>query len=221
MVEYGKVEARAETVLIVGAGPSASLIDWQTFRLPHVHIIAVAQMAKYLPDFDSWITVDPEVTNRAIMANKPRKDAVYYAAVPDDYGTPDPAIYWHKGPSEIDIVYLRRLTRHRSPAKSVPRLAEDAQYIHSGNSGYGALGLAYHMQPKKIGLIGIDGYGGYAFETGRPTGYMDHLAWLFRTALIQLEEREIKVVNASPRSVIDCFPKMDIVGFLDWLSEGV
>lgn len=215
MVRFGRVTQRAERVLIVAGGPSAGPLTGITVPAG-VHIIAVNGAADWLPRFDSWITVDPCREIRARMRN-PRPGATYYAAVPSDYGTPDAACIDHREPPEPGIVWLRRLTGF-GPLGARAGLSADPSAIHTGNSAYGALGLAVHMGARRVVLAGVDGDGRRRIDGGYPRD-LGHLPELFASASDELEWRSCSLRNASPQSVIRAYQQIDLSVALWWLAE--
>jgi len=97
-------------------------------------------------------------------------------------------------------------------------LSEDPTKIHTGNSAYGALGLAYHLGFEKLVFIGLDAGGDHCDGTQQimKDVAFAHLNELFTSALPQVEGR---VVNASPNSTVDCFPRMTHEEAIKWLME--
>jgi hypothetical protein len=88
-------------------------------------------------------------------------------------------------------------------------LSEDKDVINSGNTAYGAVGLAYHLGFKKVLLIGVDASGDERIEGGK-THNLSHLPLLFESALSQ-----IKIVNCGfMRSNV---PTMSLKAGLKWL----
>jgi hypothetical protein len=80
-------------------------------------------------------------------------------------------------------------------------LSDNPRYINTGgNSGFGAINLAYLKHAHKIHLIGYD---------MDPSEHEKYLAWIpvFRTMRMQLNRRAIEVVNHNPNSFIDAFHK--------------
>ncbi len=178
-------------VAIVATGPSfddipLALIDSRVF------IIAVKGAIFHMPRANAWMTVDANNRCRAKqMAQHNRKFGTqYYAAVPWDYGQPNALRVWHRKPPEPGIHYLERIEG--------VGLAEDPRQIITGNSAYAALGLAYHMGFRKIGLFGVDAtqdlYG--TGHGGRPRGDLNKLHDLFADAIPQLQARGMEVKNA-------------------------
>lgn len=81
-------------------------------------------------------------------------------------------------------------------------LSEDPGVIHTGgNSGYGAIGLAYLKGAKEIHLVGYD------MDPADGEKY-EHWAPQFRSMLPQLETRGVRVLNHNPRSFVDAFPRV-------------
>jgi len=68
-----------------------------------------------------------------------------------------------------------------------------------GNSGYGAINVAYLKHAKTIYLVGFD---------MDPSGKEEFEQWIprFRTMLPQLEAHRVRVLNLNPNSHVDAFP---------------
>lgn len=89
---------------------------------------------------------------------------------------------------------------------------------HGSNAGYQAINLAVHFGAKKIVLLGYD----MRMQEGRthwhneprPDGFADVLAQSmlphFATLVEPLEQLGIEVINATPDSALECFPKMSL-----------
>lgn len=80
-------------------------------------------------------------------------------------------------------------------------LSEDPTRVCTGgNSGYGALNVAYLKGAREIFLVGYD---------MDPRDGPAHATWarLFRATLPQLAARRARVVNLNPNSFIDAFPR--------------
>lgn len=65
-------------------------------------------------------------------------------------------------------------------------LSTDLYKIHTGNSAWGALGLAYHLGCERVALVGIDASREPRIEGGRPNN-LSHLPLLFESALGQID----------------------------------
>lgn len=178
-------------VAIIGTGPSFADIPFGMFG-PNVHLIAVKGAIFFMPKADSWITVDANARCRfhQMSVAKRKRGTQYFAAVPYDYGTSGAVRRWHRPAAEPDIHYLERIEG--------VGLAEDPKQIITGNSAYAALGLAYHMGFKRVGIFGVDAtqdlYG--TNWGGRPRGDLGKLHALFADAIPQLCGRDIQVKNA-------------------------
>lgn len=219
--QWGCVVTAARRVLIVAPGPSLAKLSLDRIAecaAAGVHIIAVNLAITWLPVAHSWVTVDPGTRTLPLMASR-REGVTYYCAVPDNYGAPDAPVPNHRRPREPGIVYLRRLPNGSG-------LAEEPDALATGNSSFGALGLAYHMirlagGGGRVAMIGVDGTEApYAFEVRRrPTRSLAHLPALFASALPQLQEAEITVFNGSPHSRIGCFRRGGPGAALKWLTD--
>jgi len=208
-VRFDPVTIRADAVAIVASGPSFRTTPFDNLK-DHVHVIAVKGAIFGLPRADSWITVDANRrTRQRIMSPEQRKEGTrYYAAVPEDFGRPDARLLWHRNPPEPDIHWLHRI--------SGIGLSEDASRLHTGNSAFGALGLAYHMGAKKVALFGVDGtQEPYGIGLGRPRGSLAHLPALFSSAATQLSQAGVLVKNAG---FLPAFDRVDAGSAIAWLN---
>lgn len=172
-------------------------------------MIAVKGAIRYLPRADSWITCD--VNRRCIPFMLDRRPGVhYYAAVPREFGTRMSRIEAHKVVLP-GITYLRRGHGHGLPT--------DTSLIHTGNSSWAALQLAWHMGAKQIALLGVDGTPfGYAMDPGSPRGSLNQLPILFASAAPTLEAAGVQVVTGSERSNVFSFPRTTPDEALFWIS---
>lgn len=88
-----------------------------------------------------------------------------------------------------------------------------------GNSGYQALHLAVHMGARRILLLGYDmrpGPGGRMHhypEHPTPTNPDAVRFWAprFRSLIEPLARLGVEVLNCTPGSLIDCFPRVDLL----------
>lgn len=203
--------AKEKSVAIVATGPSFSGVRFEDLG-PNVHIIAVKGAIHALKIAHSWITVDANRRCRVRQMAQPvrRHGVKYYAAVPQDYGLPGAARVSHQRPAEPGIHYLERIPGHG--------LAEDNTQIITGNSAFAALGLAYHMGFRRMGLFGVDGTQDlYGTGVGnRPRGDLSGLASLFQSALPQLENRGIEVRNAG---LLKTWPSERPSEVIRWLND--
>lgn len=210
-VEFHPVTDRADAVAIIASGPSYDLFNWRELA-PHVHVIAVKGAIEGLRGrANSWFTVDANRKVRSLWMGEISQVAgvKYYAAVPEDYGTEHARMKWHKLPPEGNIHWLRRIAGLG--------LSEDRSVIHTGNSAWGALGLAYHMQASKIALIGVDGtQERYAVGQGAPRGDLSHLAGLFDTARAQLSRSGTVLRNAGHLKSIKSEHSKEVI---KWLND--
>lgn len=213
---WGRVTHWADRVLIVGAGPSLDAVQPGEVVGEGAEVIALNHIVEKLPAATMFFTCDPCSSVRRLMRER-RPGVTYYAAVPGDYGQPDARTSDHRDPPEDGVIFLRRL-QGGGPWSHMPGLSEDSGAIHTGNSAYGALGLAYLMGAKRVALLGVDGNGQYGWGLGGRPSRLDHLPHIFRSVVIQLRRRGVEVVCGSPRSFVDCFPRMSPQEALRWLA---
>lgn len=221
VVTWAKVTARADRIAIVGSGPSAGEIDASVFNdldTVGVHIIAINRALNWLPVAHSWFTLDPDDRIRPLMERR-RPGVDYYAAVPDDYGRPDAKIAYHRHTPAKGICWLHRIAGD-GVLSAKDRLSERRGAIHTGNSVWGGLGLAYLMRPQKVAFVGLDATNEpYAHGGGAPRTRFDHLPQLFASALPQLARRGVKIRNGSRHSRVTCFRRCEPLWALDWLCS--
>lgn len=89
-------------------------------------------------------------------------------------------------------------------------LSEDPALVNTGgNSGYGAIGLAYLKGAREIHLVGYDMDASATAHTPGISDAEKFRQWIprFRTMLPQLAARGVRVVNHNPESAIDAFEK--------------
>lgn len=219
--KFGRVEEYHEQVVICGQGPSWSdvqLEDVREARAAGAAVIAVNGAIEQLGQTAShFFTLDFSSENHHRLRH-PLPGVRYYVAAPEDY--PERwAVYDH-------VTYLRRIVKEepqdgrpfsqRVVYQIVGDLADEPDRIHTGNSGFGALGLARHMRPRKIVLLGMDGTGRERWD-GTPNGYLGHCPDLFDTAEPDLQNDGIEVVNGSPRTAIETWTVSDPRIALRWL----
>lgn len=201
-------------VAIVASGPSMRGVKIP--RLPGVLVIAVNGAIEWCKTADWFFSLDPSPYVRGLVSS-PRPGVRYWMAVPDEYGNPRASRAAHRWPRLEHVTYLRRLTGD-GVRGSCFGLSEDPGAINTGNSAYGALGLAYHQRPERIALFGVDAtQSGYAYLPGQPRWSLAHLPALFESAVPQLAG--IEVVNGSARSRVDCFPRVSPQAAIAWLTE--
>jgi hypothetical protein len=220
---FNIVEHPALRVAVIASGPSLAGVE---LAFPaSVTRIGVGAAAEHA-EIDAWFTLDPSPVNRRRM--RERSDGVvYYAAVPDDYGTPAAACADHRAPAEPEVIFLQRVTGDgHGRFKTKAGLSPSADAIHTGNSAWGALQLAVHMiraagdaDIGKIALFGVDGGNdGYAWGGGRPRN-LEVMPKLFASAVPDLKRLGIAVMNASPTSTVTCFPRVSPGEAMAWLAR--
>lgn len=98
-------------------------------------------------------------------------------------------------------------------------LSPKVDYIHTGhNSGYQAISLAVLFGAKRILLLGYD----FQRRGGKAHWHPDHpsplgnggnyRAWIAAMNVLakDLEHAGVEVINCSPGSALNCFPKMSV-----------
>lgn len=196
----------ADRVVVVGSGPSLRDIAPNEILRCGAVVIAVNGAIDWLGAADYWFTLDPSQVNVVRMRN-PVEGCQYMACGPNHARFPS------------HVKRLNRVTgelwgRARAPGG----LSEDQTCINTGNSGFGGLGLAYHMRARKVALLGVDGRQERRVDGGMPRS-LSHLHDLFESAAGQLQASGVTVVNGSPDSEVTCFPRMGPREAIQWLRS--
>lgn len=213
-IKWGRVSPKEkhDKIIIVASGPSLKEFDFNRLR-GKGHIICVNGAGDHVPFADSWFTLDPWGLHGPQLPKNFR--GKLYAAVPEHYGRRDSPIRDFRVTPRNNITFLHRLMSHNyvdqtSTTAYTLGLSPDPSCINTGNSGFGALNLAYHMKPKKILLLGIDGTIGYFYTNKDRNNPLNTLPMLFNSTVPQLKEAGIEVINGSPKSVVGSFPRYTI-----------
>jgi hypothetical protein len=188
----------AETVVIVAGGPSLTLAQ--------TRLIAMARERNLV---------------RVIAIN----DAIYPCWWADIGYACDEK--WWKYHGSLPAFAGERVSLEPTPFKSVlvaPRYAGGgidpkgralATGAPGGNSGYQALQIAVHCGAARIILVGYDMRGKHWFGDhpirvgGVDPPFSDFIA-AFVAIVPELERHKVKVLNASPKSELKCFPAVDL-----------
>lgn len=180
--------------IIVGGGPSA-----KGFIAPEgTTVIAVNGAITWLNRADYFFTLDPSPINVALMRGQ-RKGTMYIAAVPPEVKLPAGVVRYERiagrGAEPADKSSVEWLLWRLSCVKG---LCTTPGKIHTGNSSWGALGLAYHLGFKHVAIIGVDGTSERTV-CGRKTGDHRHLNALFASAIGQIDVVSCGGVNSIPQ----------------------
>lgn len=197
--------------VIVASGPSA-----QGFVPPDdVTVIAVNGAISWLPRAEHWFSLDASPANRAHLRVAAERGVQCHVA-----GHPwlahascmRYARYWTRveGP-QLDVYALSML--YPAPEWWLGRLqgvlgiCKTPGHIHTGNSAWGALGLAYHLGFRDVALIGVDATTDPRVEGGC-SGNLSHLPMLFASA--------IPTMNVVSCGALNSIPQMT---FKDWYEN--
>lgn len=209
--KWGTVSGAFERALIVACGPSAATANPSELSpAPGLAIIAVNAAGRSMAHATHWATMDPSQTNREIMA-RPEPGRISYVSV-----------YDHFEPTEIEerhVTFLRYL-KGNGVGGTHFGFSDDPSMLAVGNSTYAAMNVAWLLGCKRIAILGLDGtLDPYWCARGQPRGSFKHFPELFASVLPQLEARGVEVRNGSPKSLVDCFPRVDPVEAVRWAYE--
>lgn len=190
---------------IVGAGASLKGFDFRRLDRPDLRVLAVKTAWEDLPFAAACFGLDlPWIARDAHRLRELSRRMPLYLAVPERGPDVD------RLPEIPDAIWLRQ-TRIMGAMSERPDTIETG-----GNSGFGALNLAYLKRARAVYLFGFD-YGGaphdpsrYAHQQpGHNARYWPKWAANFLLALPQARAAGMAVVNASPSSVVTAFPRCD------------
>jgi hypothetical protein len=176
------VKDHRKVALIVASGPSAAIMRTQRVDKRRIAVIGVNGALDWMPFLDYWFTLDPSKVNRKRMRTY-RHNAKYYIAFPKN--------------KILIPSYVTRLDRHSpvyDPADEgkfgksgcAIGLNTTPNTINTGNSAFGALGLAYQLGFETVGLIGVDANGAMRLDGGYSRD-LSHLPELFESAMHQID----------------------------------
>jgi hypothetical protein len=212
--EFGEVTApwwNDRTVYLIGGGPSLS--GFALNRLCGLgHCIGVNQSMFAIP-----VAAGVSIDHRFIKEQT--QELAEFAKTTQLYLAPG-NLFWRVIDPIEGAIYLR------SEFETGLSITPD-NLRTGGTSGYAALNLAALKRARRIVLLGYD-YGVidglHHYHDGYPwhvAGDQSWPAWAkrFDSAAVQCRALGIEVINASPRSTIECFPKMSIEEALRWGSR--
>lgn len=212
---FKPVTQRHDKVIIVAGGNSLRGFNLDKLNIPNVVTIAVNKAVEYF-NADYFCTIDRFTPT--IVKHYPKNCYKFIG---------------FKEPIFKDFHNLKRYLIHHEDVvtKDNTLLCEQKDMIQTHNSAYGAFNLAYHVEAKKILLLGIDADHSPHFydDLSNPVIYdkgtkgwensLAKLPFLFKSALPQINKRGITVINGSIDSNIQCFNKMPILKSLEWIKE--
>lgn len=185
--------------IIVASGPSA-----RGFIPPDgVTVISVNGSVEWLARADYWFTLDPSAVNIGRMIVQ-RKGVQYCAAVPDGHALPDGVTRYRR----VAAICADEPQPAGSPEwwlwrwGAVCGLSTIPGCINTGNSAWGALGLAYHLGFRDVLLVGVDGTDDQRIEGGRCNN-LSHLPLLFESALGQVRLHSVGKLGTIPQMRLD------------------
>lgn len=191
--------------VIVASGPSA-----EGFTPPDdLPVIAVNGAIDWLPRADYWFSLDASFENRRRFKHKRPGVAYHVAGQPWRDRIPHNAGYW------FGANYWQRVERgaewHPHPGirqqSAILGICKTPGCIHTGNSAWGALGLAWHLGFRDVALVGVDADNSERVEGGL-SGDLSHLPLLFGSAL-----PDMRVTSCGALTGIPQLP------FEDWFNE--
>lgn len=190
--------------VIVASGPSA-----QGFVPPDdVPVIAVNGAIRWLPRADHWFSLDASPVNRANLRIAADKGVACHVA-----GHP-----WLLHPSCMRLAtYWQRVDSLGSYSEPSPEgspewwlwrlgakrgICKQPLHINTGNSAWGALGLAWHLGYRDVALVGVDASTEPRVEGGCSDN-LTHLPLLFESALLDMRVVSCGALASIPQSTFE------------------
>lgn len=129
---------------------------------------------------------------------------------------------------KISVKTIRELSLKHMLGTYEDGISFDPRIIHfGGNSGFQLLNLVILAGAKNIGLLGYDMqldrndpnkehfFGNHPKGFSSPRSCFQYWIRQFNTAAGQLRDKDIRVVNLTRDTALDCFPKMSIESFFN------
>lgn len=183
-------------IIIVGSGQSA-----KGFVPPKdIPVIAVNGAIDWIERADYWFTLDHSPANIHRMIYK-REGTRYFAAVPSGF------LHLPSGVTKLERISGKSFNKNRAQLG----LNTSDLCINTGNSAWGALGLAYHMGAKRVMMIGVDGDSNPRCEGGNSYD-LSHLPELFASAKGQ--------INLISCGNLAGYEKVELQDAYRWLRRG-
>lgn len=212
-MEWTTIKQRPHKVAIIASGTSLNKEDFSTFQKGHGLVICVNESWRKYPNPDLVVTID---TVKLEPRFKPCPHQAI-ACVPEDFELKIPNQFGRTLPDH-PFMYVKR--------KQGVGFCEDEDSVNGGeNSGFGAMNIAYHMQPALLFLFGIDLVNmgthchSHSDRRRQSTKLLKRLPGNFAAAEHQLAERGIEVYNGSPISKLTGWPKMEVREAIDLWNQ--
>lgn len=167
--------------VIVGSGPSAKGF----VPPPGVFTIAVNGVADWIERADAWFSLDSSLVNQKRLMDRRLKNCCYVTCGPRWLRKGD------KHFTRVDSLKMRTMLPPQPEGSAewwfwryacVAGINQTPGHINTGNSAWGALGLAWHLGLRDVALIGVDANDGPRCEGGHSNN-LSHLPLLFSSAV--------------------------------------
>jgi hypothetical protein len=209
-----------QTAFILAGGPSLRKLDCKRLRVPGAKVMAVNDSWRLVPWLHCLYFTDPSWYHNALQSDKWALDMSI------NFGQ----LLYHR--------LLVNASMRFFPFADHPQVKQlkfsgqlgletDPTMIrHGSNSGYAVINVAYHLGVKRIVLLGydmrvVDGRTHWHNEN-RPSGYdgvlsQSHLP-PYPSLVEPLQSAHVEVLNATPDSALDCFPRVELDSVLEELN---
>lgn len=190
--ELKNAEDLGKSAVIVASGPSA-----RGFKPPHgLTVIAVNGAIDWLTHADYFFTLDCSIVNLRRILN--RRPGVSYTAAGCPYNLAHVRNFQRIGARGVEPGVIGSPEWCLWREHAICGLSTNPATIHTGNSAWGALGLAYHLGFEHVALVGVDGTDEPRIEGGRCRS-LAHLPLLFASALPQIRVTSCGALTGIPQ----------------------
>ncbi len=196
------------TVVVVASGPSLSETQCETVRYwretrGDARVIVINTSFRLAPFADILYACD----GAWWRAEDPETKKTYYAEACEIF---PPAALWTQ-----DELAAKQFSLNYIASRRTSNLSKDPSYIAQGaNSSVQAMNLAYLAGTRRMLLIGVDLKGKH-WHPDHPSplsNSLPHRAWKenFAVFAADLKAEGVEVVNCSPDSALNSFPRGDL-----------
>lgn len=210
----------SDTVFVVCSGESAKGIDLNRLHR-HGIVIAVNQSWRGLNRAHLWVTVD--VVNTTLPPAD-YKVGHMYAVVEQTFGSNRHPVPRYRVSPDKRLKFLQMLMAHNGSRIAehnwMEGLSEDKRVLVGHNSGYAAFNAAYLLAGARIIIFGMDAQGDYFYGPQAASRSFQYgvLPDMMASTVEQTKAKGIEVINASPDSRVDCYPRLDPHEVIEWFK---
>lgn len=197
---------RATDIYVVGCGPSLKGFDWSLLK--DRVVVAVNGAVCSIPDAAYAITADSRFATMAVACKFWNATAYRVLVMRNDHAT------FHRV-----TPFLHEWNLRIEPSRFDGRIGEKwSEFCTGQNSGFCGMQFAVLLGAKRVHLLGMDFHvnGGEHFHRlyGGNASKLDEFFTHFKTAVVTLKERGVRVISHSQSSRLN--PFVESIRLEDW-----